>query len=234
MDSAVDKVKDKISEYNGPGIYAIENRRTGKAYVGSTTEIRRRLLVHLNHLRKGDHTTRKLQYAWKASGEDAFEFKILDKVPEAELAVAEQKWMNTYEDAGRLYNAVKTAVRKNSFSEKRKYIRDVRAKLEKEIVVEVSDAEKLAWKAAKIPVKMAFTAVVVLILASVMGLAISWTVAGISSAGMYGYVVVGLCVMAAELARLMDNMNPETKARKKKEALVMERLRPELQALKLR
>lgn len=232
MDSNVDKVKDNITDYNGPGIYAIENRRTGKAYVGSTTEIRRRLLVHLNHLRKEDHTTRRLQYAWKASGEAAFEFKILEKVPEAELSVAEQKWMNKYNDAGLLYNAVKTAVRKNSFSEKRKYIRDVRAKLEKEIVVEVSEAEKLAWNVAKTPIKLGLTVVVVLAVALLAVMGATWMVSG-TSAGFYGYAVVASCIVAAELANLLDKMNPEARARRKKEALIAERLQPELKALKL-
>jgi group I intron endonuclease len=59
------------------GIYIIENRITGKAYIGSSIRMKRRLRDHKYALRKGEHKNRKLQNAWNKYGESAFRFAIL-------------------------------------------------------------------------------------------------------------------------------------------------------------
>lgn len=84
------------------GIYAIVHRATGRAYIGSTENLRYRLWQHrwlLNHQRS-DH--RPLQEAWDTFGSDAFDFRVLEELPaEHSLFPREQAWLDQRrQDAG--------------------------------------------------------------------------------------------------------------------------------------
>ena len=59
------------------GIYKITNTITGDYYIGSASNIQRRLYVHRWHLVNNSHHSVYLQRAWNKYGEQAFEFKVL-------------------------------------------------------------------------------------------------------------------------------------------------------------
>lgn len=59
------------------GVYVVLNTLTGKEYVGSATNLRRRWYEHQSALRRGVHHSAKLQRSWKKHGAAAFTFKPL-------------------------------------------------------------------------------------------------------------------------------------------------------------
>lgn len=62
---------------NLSGVYQITCKPTGKIYVGSAVQFRRRWSLHRVQLRQGTHHSPHLQNAWNKHGADAFEFKVL-------------------------------------------------------------------------------------------------------------------------------------------------------------
>jgi group I intron endonuclease len=78
------------------GIYTITHDKSGKLYVGSSVNIKRRFNRHRNELRKNIHRCAHLQRAWNKYGEEAFVFRIVDLVPDVEkLLLKEQFWIDT-------------------------------------------------------------------------------------------------------------------------------------------
>lgn len=77
------------------GIYKIENILTGKYYVGSAINIKKRWREHINKLRRGTHENDHLQKAFNKYGEDAFNFEVLEFAlfPE-DLVPLEQKYID--------------------------------------------------------------------------------------------------------------------------------------------
>ena len=59
------------------GVYTIQNKVSGNAYIGSSKKFKRRFTQHRSALRGGYHQNSHLQHAWDKYGELAFEFKIL-------------------------------------------------------------------------------------------------------------------------------------------------------------
>lgn len=78
------------------GVYAIVHKPSGKRYVGSSVNIVQRIRVHKATLRSNSHANRYLQSAWKAHGEDQFEFKTLLICSPADKIFYEQKVMDAY------------------------------------------------------------------------------------------------------------------------------------------
>jgi len=77
------------------GIYVICNRLNNKIYLGSSIDLRRRLLEHLRQLRKGEHHSPKLQRAWFKYGEHSFELRVVELVKNpAEILSREQWWLD--------------------------------------------------------------------------------------------------------------------------------------------
>src|SRR3569833_2703058 len=74
------------------GIYLIRCHPTGKIYVGSAVDLRRRWNIHRRMLRKRTHHNDPLQAAWNLFGETKKNNKILEYVPKSQLLTAEQKW----------------------------------------------------------------------------------------------------------------------------------------------
>jgi len=94
------------------GIYAILNTMNGKVYVGSAVDIKARWMRHVHRLRLGMHTNPILQAAWNKHGEDAFEFEVLEEVPDRIwLFIREQLWLNDVRPWERSegYNILRTA-----------------------------------------------------------------------------------------------------------------------------
>lgn len=77
------------------GIYKILCVPTGKFYIGSSVNVRKRWTGHKADLRKGAHCSTHLQRAWNKYGEKAFEFMLLETVPAVELLAAEQRWLDS-------------------------------------------------------------------------------------------------------------------------------------------
>jgi hypothetical protein len=61
-------------------VYVIRCLATGEVYVGSTCNLAERWAAHRVRLRAGTHVNEKLQAAWDAYGEAAFEFGIVEEI----------------------------------------------------------------------------------------------------------------------------------------------------------
>lgn len=91
------------------GIYMIQRSGTDKVYVGSAISIHRRFRTHKAQLAKGNHHSAKLQRAWDKYGANAFEFLVLELVPDKEKLIAcEQFWIDALRAASH-YNILPTA-----------------------------------------------------------------------------------------------------------------------------
>lgn len=99
-----------------PGIYQITNKRTKKIYIGSSLDVRKRLLSHLSELKRNAHGIRNLQRDFNYNGEQAFEVELLEKATNPnQLAKLEQSSINKALSQGTpVYNVYKTAARPGS------------------------------------------------------------------------------------------------------------------------
>ena len=88
---------------NAGYVYAIQNRKNGNAYIGSTTNYKSRWHSHRSALRRGVHHSFILQQAWDKHGEDAFEFKLLVVCSKADRILYETRLMALQE-----YNVLRT------------------------------------------------------------------------------------------------------------------------------
>lgn len=78
-------------------IYAIVNLKTGKKYIGSSTNFSRRKYKHIRTLRKNIHHSQRLQNSWNKHGEEAFRFVILEKITDnRDIKQVEQVYLDTY------------------------------------------------------------------------------------------------------------------------------------------
>ena len=77
-------------------IYQIKNSKTGKCYIGQTTDFKRRKREHLNELRKHKHANLYLQNAFDKYGEDSFEFTILEECEKEQANDREIFWLNNF------------------------------------------------------------------------------------------------------------------------------------------
>jgi group I intron endonuclease len=78
-----------------PGIYQWLCVPTGKVYVGSAVDLRKRWRDHRNALCNNTHENHYLQRAWNKYGELAFEFSVLERVMFVEyLLDREQFWLD--------------------------------------------------------------------------------------------------------------------------------------------
>ena len=86
--------------HNFSAIYGIKHTDSGRIYVGSATNLRARFGVHRNSLKKGTHHSRYLQAAWDKYGSGAFEFVVLEVVPEkSQLLERENVWITALQSA---------------------------------------------------------------------------------------------------------------------------------------
>lgn len=92
------------------GIYAIENLRNGRKYLGATADFQRRWRQHVLDLRRGLHANEDLQAAWIKFGEDAFRFVVIEEIEGRDaLRRRERHWIEAYGRHTDLYNAVQEA-----------------------------------------------------------------------------------------------------------------------------
>ena len=91
--------KDAKDEMIYNGVYLIENSVTGRKYVGSSSNIDRRIKTHKQHLQKGCHNNRKLQKDHDIHGIESFKFIILEKDVAHDLLTAYEKYWIYKHDA---------------------------------------------------------------------------------------------------------------------------------------
>lgn len=72
------------------GIYTIYNKINGKLYVGSSSQLKKRIRQHLSDLKANRHKNQHLQRAYNKYGGDNFEIIIIAFVPENEILYYEQ------------------------------------------------------------------------------------------------------------------------------------------------
>lgn len=78
------------------GIYCIQNIINGKRYIGSSSNIKKRIYSHLYLLRKSNHGNEHLQRAFNVYGEQKFKFFTVEFVKKDRLIKREQHWMDYY------------------------------------------------------------------------------------------------------------------------------------------
>lgn len=88
-----------------PGIYRIVNNVSNTTYIGSSTQMSRRLSRHALLLKRGQHGNAYLQAAWNKYGASVFTFECLITCDKERLALCEQEFMDAYREHGMiLYN----------------------------------------------------------------------------------------------------------------------------------
>ena len=81
------------------GVYSIEHI-SGKRYIGSSTNLKRRNKQHVRALRSGRHINSHLQSAWNKYGDDEFTFSVLLLCEIKDMLFYEQRAIDIYEAAG--------------------------------------------------------------------------------------------------------------------------------------
>jgi len=97
------------------GVYRIRNTRSGKSYVGYSTDLQARINRQKTELKFGSHRNKELLDEWKALGESTFEFEVLDELeheensnadPAEELRVLCDLWVRRLEKDGAIVAAL--------------------------------------------------------------------------------------------------------------------------------
>ncbi len=83
------------------GIYQILCIPTGKRYIGSSVNIKRRWSVHVNRLNNSKHHSVHLQRAWDKYGQTEFRFEIIEYIDLDYLVEREQFYLDTEQPFGK-------------------------------------------------------------------------------------------------------------------------------------
>lgn len=87
---------------NVSGVYRILCLVTGKVYIGSSLDTRRRIYGHRRKLIRGKHANAHLQAAWDKHGADAFVFEVVEAIYRPEFMLdAEQRHMDLHDATNR-------------------------------------------------------------------------------------------------------------------------------------
>lgn len=101
--------------YNHPspvGVYAMMSVRSGKLYVGSTTNFSNRNAQHFKLLEEGIHFNRNLQYDFNLYGPATFSFVVLESgISPDLLEKREQVWIQRLGKHTKLFNIQQVAQR---------------------------------------------------------------------------------------------------------------------------
>lgn len=85
----VDLIKNGDT-FRHPGIYKIVNTKTGKIYIGSSVNMRKRLYEHFRLLRHGKHHCSYLQSSFNKHGEGCFDIEIIEIVNVDGMEISER------------------------------------------------------------------------------------------------------------------------------------------------
>lgn len=83
------------------GIYSIEHLKSGRRYIGSSSNISVRFTNHKSCLRRGTHDNSYLQHSWDKHGGSGFKFVIVEKCDVGKLIDREQFWIEYYNSCDR-------------------------------------------------------------------------------------------------------------------------------------
>lgn len=92
------------------GIYVIENTATADFYVGSSTNLARRLGDHRSMLRRGTHDNPRMQRAFVRDGEQAFRFLVIAEVSPDTTLATEQRLLDRLHGLPCCYNIAPSVV----------------------------------------------------------------------------------------------------------------------------
>jgi RNA polymerase sigma factor (sigma-70 family) len=87
------------------GIYTITNTKTGKTYVGQSSNIENRWGMHKTQLNNKSHSNYKLLKDWCKYGPEVFKFKVVEDVFVEDINEKEEFWIDSFE--GYVYNLVR-------------------------------------------------------------------------------------------------------------------------------
>jgi group I intron endonuclease len=141
-----------------PGVYKIANKKTGRFYIGSSQNLRRRMKAHFKDLRLGTHSNKFLQRSFVKDGKENFTFEILEICLKEECLIKEQAVIDKYWDLkpSVLYNAIKEVFQEpitidgETIRTTRGFLRGERhhkfgTKNSKELLKALSDASRKTW-----------------------------------------------------------------------------------------
>ena len=80
-------------------IYKIENKQTGKCYIGQTTNLERRRREHFTH-----SSNDRLRQAIRSEGETQFSFKVIEQVVGIDANIREAYWIRYYRNRVDVFN----------------------------------------------------------------------------------------------------------------------------------
>ena len=83
------------------GVYKIENKITGKVYIGQSVDIKSRWRMHQRELDNGTHDNVFLQIDWNRYGADSFTFDVIKKCRSNKLNEIERYFIHKYNSDNR-------------------------------------------------------------------------------------------------------------------------------------
>jgi group I intron endonuclease len=86
-------------------VYSIFCKTTGKAYIGSSNQVKHRRWVHFNNLNMGTHHSVKLQRSWNKHTPSEFVFSILEFCSDEILIEREQFYIDAWNAYDNGYNS---------------------------------------------------------------------------------------------------------------------------------
>lgn len=86
-----------MSKNNKCGIYYIQNTVTKQYYIGQSRNLKVRMKVHFNSLRKNKHFNKHLQNSFNKYGKEKFESGVLEYCDKSELDELEIRYIDLYD-----------------------------------------------------------------------------------------------------------------------------------------
>lgn len=100
------------------GIYCLQNKRDGKRYIGSSKDLKQRLMTHLHSLEEGIHSNRELQQAFDQDGLEVLILEYIDSKDKNLLLQREQAWINEFSSTNPRYGYNKINSQTNPYFNK--------------------------------------------------------------------------------------------------------------------
>jgi len=88
---------------NRPGVYLIRNLINKKVYVGSSENIRKRLIQHTSDLNLKIHHSKILQRSIEKHGVSNFKVSVLEYTCKSDILARERYWLNFYSSYNPIY-----------------------------------------------------------------------------------------------------------------------------------
>lgn len=114
------------------GIYGLFCETNKSVYVGASLNLRRRLSVHRQHLRKNKHSNKILQRIFNKYGIDTFQFLVLEMfedITAENILDRETHWIQKYKNTNSNYNCLNLETPVNTWNKNQNFINQKRKKL---------------------------------------------------------------------------------------------------------